>query len=64
MANYICKASPFKATNCDGNCSCCQSARKNNYSCSTIREDATIVPSHYLPFTTKEERQYGRVQSI
>ena len=64
MANYICKASPFKATQCDGECSRCSSASKNPYNSYAPREEVTIVPSHYLPFTSREDREKGRVQSI
>lgn len=60
----ICKASFSKATSCDGNCSNCSSARKDNSSSSVSKEETTIVPPHYLPFTTKEDRQSGKVQSI
>lgn len=64
MANYICKASPFKATSCDGDCSRCSSARVDHYSHPDLRAEATIVPSYYLPFISQEDRMADRVHSI
>jgi len=64
MANYICKAGLSKALNCDGNCSKCSSARKDNYTPSASRVESTIVPSYYMNFIPREDRRTGKVQSI